>query len=309
MRLSALLMSGVLCMGSSPPIVQATPQGATFRAGTQLVTIDVSVRRQNAPVVGLTASDFELLDNGVPQSIESQSVDSVPVDVTLLVSVHTSRVLGSRMSSDMSRIARLLRPTDRLGLISYARDLRQVVPLQSPNRWPSGILDAIWRREDGVDPRHDPKMRGSSLFDAVFLALARPPELGRRSLVVPFCEGGDARSTLADGRFLEALAARTDALLHVAFMTGRTPGLPSDSTPAQYVRHTLKAAAEATGGALTDVSLGLGSFNMIFDNFRQSYVLQYTVKGVPPGGWHTISVRTPKFPQYTVQHRKGYMGR
>jgi hypothetical protein len=53
----------------------------------------------------------------------------------------------------------------------------------------------------------------------------------------------------------------------------------------------------------------MDAFKTIFDNFRQSYVLQYTVKGVPPGGWHTVSVRTPKFPQYTVQHRKGYMGR
>jgi hypothetical protein len=125
---------------------------------------------------------------------------------------------------------------------------------------------------------------------------------------------GESGSTLADGGFLQQLASRTDSLLQVAFLTGRTAGIPYDSTHGQYHRRTVKATAEATGGSLNDVSAGLGqrnvgSFKEIFDNFRQSYVLRYTVKGVPPGGWHTVSVRTPKFPQYTVQHRKGYMGR
>jgi hypothetical protein len=251
----------------------------------------------------------------VPQTIDSQSVDTMPVDVTTLVNLYDAQYFGNGQAANLSSIAGWLRSTDRLRLISYSRDVREVVALTPADRWTSdGLLDAIWKREDDVDPRHDPARRGRALFDALFLALSKPPELGRRHLVVPFCEQGDSGSVLADGRLLEVLAGRSDALLQVAFWTGRTPGVSYDSTPGQYVRETLKAAAEATGGSLNDVSAGLGqrnlgSFKEIFDNFRQSYVLRYTVKGVPPGGWHTVSVRTPKFPQYTVQHRKGYMGR
>ena len=296
-------------------LAQSHQQGAAFRAGTSVVTIDVSVRRQKAPVVGLTAADFELLDNGVPQAIESQSVDTVPVDVTAIVYANDAQYFGSELAGNVESLAGRLRSTDRLRLITYARDVREVVALTPADRWKSqGVVDAVWQREDGVDPRNDPARRGQSLFDALFLALAKPPEVGRRHLVVPFCYQAEFGSALGDGRLLEAVAGRTDALLQVAFRTGRMPGAAYDSTGGQYVRQTLKAAAEATGGALNDVSAGWGSnnldaFKMIFDNFRQSYVLQYTAKGVPPSGWHTISVRTPKFPQYTVQHRKGYMGR
>jgi hypothetical protein len=50
----------------------------TFRVTTDLVAIDVSVRRGNAPVMGLQASDFELRDNGVQQKIDAVSIESVP---------------------------------------------------------------------------------------------------------------------------------------------------------------------------------------------------------------------------------------
>jgi len=310
MKFCPVLLSGAILASSGLLNADARYQGATFRAGTHVVTIDVSVRRQKSPVLGLTAADFELLDNGVPQLIETQSVDTVPVDVTVIASAYDAQFWGTRVAGNVASFAGWLRPIDRLRLISYARDVREVVALQTAAQWKSdGIVDAIWQREDGVDPRHDPARNGHSLFDALLLALARPPELGRRHLVVPFCYQVEFGSALSDGPFLESLAGRTDALLQVAFWTGRMPGAPYDTTQGQYVRQTLRAAAEATGGTLNDVSAGLGSFKTIFDNFRQSYVLQYTARGVPTGGWHTISVRLPKFPQYVVQARKGYMGR
>jgi hypothetical protein len=42
-----------------------------------MVLVDASVRRDNRPVVGLTAADFQVLDNGVPQTVEDASVESL----------------------------------------------------------------------------------------------------------------------------------------------------------------------------------------------------------------------------------------
>ena len=60
-------------------------QRPVFRAGTDVVTIPVSVRSSGSPVAGLSAVDFALLDNGVPQTLEVVSGDAVPADITLIV--------------------------------------------------------------------------------------------------------------------------------------------------------------------------------------------------------------------------------
>jgi len=303
---------------------QESSQLPVFRGGTDAVTITVSVRRRNAPVAGLTARDFELVDNGVPQTVELETTDTVPVDVTVLFGQYQVQgTLGDRLTSDLTKIARWLRPVDRLQVITYARDVREVIPMDPPRPWEHGglaatamsesraALDLEGRDQDDLDPRTNPRRRGHALFDALLLALARPPELGRRHLIVVFSWSVGWGSVLADGSILQAVAARTDALLHVAFSWGMTtdPRVTKDFVPAQYIRWSLAGAAAATGGAVHDASNGVGAFESIFDDFRQSYLLHYAVTGVPPGGWHTVVVRTPGFPEYDVRARTGYMGR
>jgi hypothetical protein len=39
------------------------------------------------------------------------------------------------------------------------------------------------------------------------------------------------------------------------------------------------------------------------------YVLRYAVHECLSGGWHTIVVKTPRFPNYNVRARRGYIGR
>ncbi len=67
---------GVGLMLTTASAQQAPPQ-ATFRSSVDLVTIDVVATTANgAPVPNLTAADFELLEDGVPQAIQTfQFVD------------------------------------------------------------------------------------------------------------------------------------------------------------------------------------------------------------------------------------------
>jgi len=60
-------------------------QRPTFRAAADAVTLPVSVRAADRPVDGLTLADFELLDNGVEQPIDSVSTEGVPLDLTVAV--------------------------------------------------------------------------------------------------------------------------------------------------------------------------------------------------------------------------------
>ena len=52
----------------------------------------------------------------------------------------------------------------------------------------------------------------------------------------------------------------------------------------------------------------LNAFRRIFDDFRQSYVLRYTPKGVERRGWHAIEVQVPSIRDATIRARRGYYG-
>jgi hypothetical protein len=51
-----------------------------FRSSAEGIGVHVSVRDRNRPVGGLTAADFDVLDNGVRQTITAAAIESVPID-------------------------------------------------------------------------------------------------------------------------------------------------------------------------------------------------------------------------------------
>ena len=66
------------------------PQQAVFRSGVDAVRVDVSVMNGLTPVAGLMKDNFEIVDNGVRQTIESVSLDAVPLNLMLLLDVSGS---------------------------------------------------------------------------------------------------------------------------------------------------------------------------------------------------------------------------
>src|SRR5579884_1585240 len=87
MRRIAALMAVIPVMTAAQQIGQnASPQDnltATFTAGIQLVVEHVSViDKKGRPVSGLTAKDFAITENGVPQTIrffEEQKLPDAPL--------------------------------------------------------------------------------------------------------------------------------------------------------------------------------------------------------------------------------------
>lgn len=103
-----------------------------FRAATSTVSVNVSVKRGNQPLLGLTTADFELTDNGVHQVVDDVSRDAVPIDATLLVDTSGS-VAGvvERLKKDTGQIIAMLRPIDRFRLLTFDRYVNEMTPLQS----------------------------------------------------------------------------------------------------------------------------------------------------------------------------------
>ena len=328
-----------LAVGSALSLTYAQSQPTqTFRTRTDVVVVDVAVRDGGKAVTGLTAADFILTDNGVRQRIESVEPTAVPIDVTLVVDlsgsprspdtawVSPAKVEGDVLS-ELGSVAHLLRPTDRIRLLSIDDDVRQLMPMQPAS---SPLSVGPIAREGR-----------SALFDALATALLQPVEPARRHVVVARTKGLDTISSI-DAMAVQAIAERSDALFHLVVMETaldydevlksfqcmymgfcwptRQFWIPFERRlvgPAPY-HHVLPpgqaiaSAATATGGSLHQSS-GLteptltGTFRKAFEDFRNSYILRYTPEGVPQRGWHTIDVTVPQSKSLAVRARKGYL--
>ena len=61
---------------------QTTQRPPVFRAGATFVTVDAYPRRDERIVEGLTKADFQILEDGKPQAVESFEFVKVPLNVS-----------------------------------------------------------------------------------------------------------------------------------------------------------------------------------------------------------------------------------
>lgn len=273
-----------------------------FRARTESVAISASVKRGNAPVANLTAGDFRLTDNGVPQSIDAVTIESVPLDVTLFMDTSGSTAGAlDRMKSNVVSIARMLRPDDRFRLLTIGLSVETPVPWQRAGSPITLSMKAV----PGI----------SLIYDALFVALTHTPEAGRRHLIVAMTDGQDCGSLLDGARVLDA-SGRSEAVLHWIYVSNQGEfdplAIPAWCTP-NDARETdfVAESAARTGGDMHRSRFGdpaVRTFAQILDEFRQSYVLRYSAAGVKGPGWHTVTVQVPAQTGLTIKARSGYFG-
>jgi VWFA-related protein len=272
----------------------------TFRSQTDAVTISASVKKDNQPIAGLSAGDFRLTDNGVPQRIELVTVEAVPIDLSLFLDTSGSTAgVQDRMKRDVKAIAAMLRPSDRYRVITIGLSVDESVSWQAAK----ADLALNVRPLGGI----------SLIYDAVMASLLHPIEPGRRHLVVGLTDGIDCGSVV-DGPTLVEISARTEAVLHVIYAHGQEAPYPNGAaawcTPADGREvDFLKRAADRTGGGMHSSVFGdpaIREFSKIFDDFRASYVLRYSPSGVARTGWHAVVVDVPKVRGAKVRARSGY---
>ena len=289
--LSASLMAALVAGLFASATVGA--RQVAFRTTVETVVVDVAVRQDGKPVPGLTASDFRLTDNGVLQTITDVSHDSLPIDVTFVADISRMRQ-GERLDSFRRAIARArdaLRPGDRASLVLFDPRIREVGGLESSTL----VIEA----DAGLTPD-----TATSLLDAIAVSLVRPSDPARRRMAIVFTNGRDGGSFLDEAGVVDVAARSGVTVFAVALTDGtaRTPQPPA--RPA-----LLAALSRATGGLVTvlqrDQDLTT-SFADALDDFRTSYVLQYTPANVPTPGWHALAVQVERVGRYDVRARHGY---
>ncbi|MEZ5317146.1 MAG: VWA domain-containing protein [Vicinamibacterales bacterium] len=277
---------------------------SVFRAGVDAVAVDVSVRDGRRAIAGLTAADFEVLDNGVPQQVTDVSYGRLPVDVTVALDTSLS-VTGDALTRLRRAILQLmadLGPEDRLKLTTFNMRITRVVGLSNE---PGAVEAALRAVQTGG---------GSSIWDAAGVALVAAGAAGtdRRQLVVLFTDGADSASTLTPDAVLDVARRTNAALTTVVAEAVRVPDalfsmrqMLDDRTRSRIFGRL----AEETGGAVLTVGGDMtGTFRRALEEFRASYVLHFSPVGVARPGFHTLEVRVPGRRGADVRARRGYFG-
>jgi VWFA-related protein len=311
--------------------VVQTQDRQPFRSTADAVRVDVSVQRGGSPVAGLTLENFELLSDGVPQQIADLSVGRLPIDVTVALDVSSS-VSGQLLADLRDEIGQLtsrLGGGDRLKLMVFNMRVRRLMDFGGRDRDATSALNRV------------SATGGTSLLDTIAVALTSAAPEDRRQLVIVFSDGADTSSISSPAVLLEVARRTTPTVAFVGPMgtsapsvntraTGSTPAQSSGTVPmptgpaeaAPPVSQSgaplsgpwtfLARIARETGGvvmplpALRSANLR-GAFGRVMDDFRSSYVLYFTPRGVPERGAHTLQVMVRGAGNVTVRARSGYV--
>jgi len=248
------------------------------------------VDKEGRPVNGLELADFQVYEDGVPQTIDQAGPEIVPATFTLLID--SSQSMARRMDfvrRAAATLPDLIRDGDSVLVAPFSRSVGVVT---GPTKDHATISDAI----AGIQ-----SSGGTAILDSLEeLATQLSPLQGRQAIVL-ITDGYDEHSETDYARTVEALKA-TKATVYVIGVGG-VAGISLDG------ERLLRQIAKETGGRaffparetqLTDVHA------LITADVQYRYLLSYTPSNQKlDGTWRSIEVSTAD-PTQTVRYRPGY---
>lgn len=295
---------------------------AQFRVAVQGVRIDVLVSDKGRPLVGLSANDFEVLDNEVPQRITSvEATQNVAVAVLVDASLSVQGVddFGVRHPRKFQALVRAanavadaLRPGDQVSAVTFSDRL-----------WPhilrSNDPDAVRRAFADTSGMTEARLVefGTAVWDSTLAAASLVATDQRRPVVMLLSDGADNASWLFTAPYTTPWVGRQRSQVYECL---RNSGIVIDTitVPRNYTSrghrdevsgplYPDEPAIETGGTRWAAEADGLSEkLARRLQQLRQGYVLMFTPTGVgTDDGWHRLTVRV-RGRNAKVECRKGY---
>lgn len=299
MRMS---IATLLALAAATPLAAGEATIPTFGAEVGLVNLAVTVTDPRANYVpGLAESDFEVLEDGVPQDVSLFAQRDVPLSVVLLLD--NSLSMQPRMADAKAAARRFLgtlRPGDEVELVAFNQRSRIAEPFTSDQDRLEAALQAV--RPEGA----------TALYNALYVALkdlqARRGEgTLRREAVVVLSDGDDTSSVVSDDQVLGLARSLGVPVYGIRVFDPRVDARRDNPRRSNFF---FSSVTRDTGGQAHIVrSAGqLGSvYDQLADELRSQYSLGY-VSSNPrrDGAWRRIIVRMRDVLGLRSRHRTGY---
>jgi VWFA-related protein len=298
---------------------QKNDQLPTFKANVNVVNIFFNVKDKKGLLIpSLTKNDFEVLEDGKPQTIKYFSAESnQPLTLGILIdsSASQERVLEFEKEVGSSFLHDILKPKDEAFVISFdvtvdllqdytnsARDLSHALYRAKINTGGSG--GGLPGMGGGPFPTSTTP-KGTLLYDAIYLGAhdKLSTEVGRKAMII-LTDGEDQGSQLKIQDAIEA-AQKADVMCYVILIADR--GFYGGAYGGD--REMRKLTLE-TGGRTIEASNKPEKLRAAFDQIANELRSQYSIGYTPTntkldGTFRKVEIRTNN-KDLKVQARKGY---
>src|SRR4051812_126127 len=277
----------------------------TFRTGVDLVHFSVIVTdKQGAPVTGLTADDFELVEDGKPQAI-SYFLEGFPEsgDLGRVLPLHLGLALDTSgsMEDDIHDV--------RTGMIKFVNanehavdttlvdfDTEVRLARYSGSDYPRLIERIRMRKPDGW----------TAFYDAVGVYLNGAAEQDGEKVLLVYTDGGDTKSSMTYRDLLDLLKASDVTTYVIGYLEHQSPTARTEQ------RMQLQRMAELTGGDAFFPS-SVKELDRIYQRIQKTMAARYSLGYTSTdtrmnGSWRKVQIRLkrPELKGAKLKTREGY---
>ncbi|MDQ3347893.1 MAG: VWA domain-containing protein [Acidobacteriota bacterium] len=256
-------------------------------------TIEFTATGPEGEYLSVSAEDLELVEDGVPQHVDTFHEASQPVSIILALDASGSmRRREADVIASARAFAAALRPEDKLAVMLFADEVTLLHDLTT-NR------DASREAIDGYKVGG-----GTALYDGVAEALARLKRTEGRKVIVAMTDGRDENNPgTAPGSTHTLAEVRQQLKDSGTTMFAIGLGTKVDSAPLQEL-------ANLSGGRALmpqDVSQLGDEFARVVEDLRRRYVIGYTSTNSERNGeWRNVRIGLKSAPQVTLRSTGGF---
>ena len=299
------MMTPRTCLSVGALVALACAAGVAqqrFKAGVELVSLNVTVTDGSRYVSDLEQGDFEVFEDGVKQDISFFTKVQQPIALAILLDTSASMEEKLPIAQEAA-----------IGFVKRMRkdDVIEVVDFDSQVRILQGFTNDNALLEKAI---RDTAVNGStSLYNAIYISLkdlkkvkAQSTEDIRRQAIVLLSDGDDTSSLVEYDEVLD-LAKRSETAIYAIGLRQQNAGR-RDFKEAEFV---LRQLSQETGGKvffpgqaaeLTKI------YQQISDELESQYTIAYAPKStLRNGAWRRIVVRVNR-PNANARTKQGYYG-
>jgi Ca-activated chloride channel homolog len=279
-----------------------TAQVPRFSSGVDVVNIGVTVSdRKGNLVAGLTPDDFEILEDGKPQTVryfaagDAAPEERPPMHLGLLVDVSES--MGDDLAFSKTAAVRFLNTlTDAVDItvVDFDTEIRTARYSQAEY---ARLIERIRRKKAAGN---------TALYDAIGTYLDDAAGQDGRKVMLLYTDGGDTQSALGLGELKDLLRASDVTVYAIGELEHQSSFVKNQQ------RMILQQIAELTGGraffptAVKDLD---AVYEKVLAEIRAQYTLGYvSTNEKMDGNWRKVDVRV-KRNDLRTRARRGYFAR
>jgi VWFA-related protein len=292
----------------------------TLKVSVNVVGLFFNVKdKHGALIPNLTKNDFEVYEDGKPQTIKYFAAESnLPLTLGILIDSSGSqlRVLDMEKEVGGAFLKQILTDKDEAYVIDFnvdaslvqdfTRDVRRLQTAMNKVKINTGIMSGPIPGAGG-SPVPTAAARGTVLYDAVYLSahdmLAK--EVGRKAMIL-LTDGEDEGSQLKIKDAIEA-AQKADAIVYVLLCADR--GFYGSYGVGYSGEGEMRKLTEQTGGRVINVGNKFDKLREAFDQvaaeLRSQYNLGFTSTNTNlDGSYRKLEIKAKQ--NYKIQSRAGY---